>query len=187
MDPLAPSITFYDKESGKGRVTYLGAVPRPHLARARARTRSPPRSIRPSASDLTRDPPGPARLPIHPPSPRAGNLIPEYLFYPTPGLWFTNQGREVRAARRARGARHRPPLARDGAAPRDPRPSNRSPASPPPRSPQLMDKLTELYIEEPYPTVERMEEIAKDVGAPDYKKIESFFVNMRLKHQERHQ
>ena len=112
MDPLAPSITFYDKESGKGRVTYLGAVPRPHLSRARARTRSPPRSIRPSASDLTRDPPGPARLPIHPPSPRAGNLIPEYLFYPTPGLWFTNQGREVRAARRARGARHRPPPAR---------------------------------------------------------------------------
>jgi hypothetical protein len=50
-----------------------------------------------------------------------------------------------------------------------------------------MDKLTELYIEEPYPTVERMEEIAKDVGAPDYKKIESFFVNMHLKHQERHQ
>ena len=32
--------------------------------------------------------------------------------------------------------------------------------------------------------MERMEEIAKDVGAPNYKKIESFFVNMRLKHQE---
>ena len=25
MDPLAPSITFYDKETGKGRTTYLGA------------------------------------------------------------------------------------------------------------------------------------------------------------------
>ena len=24
MDPLAPSITFYDKETGKGRTTYLG-------------------------------------------------------------------------------------------------------------------------------------------------------------------
>ena len=187
MDPLAPSITFYDKESGKGRVTYLGAVPRPHLSRARARTRSPPRSIRPSASDLTRDPPGPARLPIHPPSPRAGNLIPEYLFYPTPG--YGSRTRAERCARRAAlEARATVPRPRDGAAPRDPRPSNRSPASPPPiRSPQLMDKLTELYIEEPYPTVERMEEIAKDVGAPDYKKIESFFVNMRLKHQERHQ
>lgn len=24
MDPLAPSITFFDKETGKGRVTYIG-------------------------------------------------------------------------------------------------------------------------------------------------------------------
>ena len=25
MDPLAPSITFFDKETGKGRITYIGA------------------------------------------------------------------------------------------------------------------------------------------------------------------
>ena len=97
------------------------------------------------------------------------------------------EDRQDEAEMAALEARTAVPRSRDGAAPRDPRPSNRSPASPPPRSPQLMDKLTELYVEEPYPTVERMEEIAKDVGAPDYKKIESFFVNMRLKHQERHQ
>jgi hypothetical protein len=29
-----------------------------------------------------------------------------------------------------------------------------------------------------------MEAMAKQYGAPDYAKIESFFVNMRLKHQE---
>jgi hypothetical protein len=29
-----------------------------------------------------------------------------------------------------------------------------------------------------------MEELATELGAPDYKKIESFYVNMRLKHQE---
>jgi hypothetical protein len=46
MDPLAPSITFFDKE-GKGRVNYIG------------------------------------------------NLVPEKVFYPTPGLWFSNQSDEV--------------------------------------------------------------------------------------------
>jgi hypothetical protein len=29
-----------------------------------------------------------------------------------------------------------------------------------------------------------MEELAKEFGAPDYEKIESFFKNMRIKHQE---
>ena len=38
--------------------------------------------------------------------------------------------------------------------------------------------------EDPYPSVEAMEAMAKQYGAPDYAKIESFFVNMRLKHQE---
>ena len=93
----------------------------------------------------------------------------------------------MRAARRARGARRHPLLARRRRASGSPTLEPLTRVPPAPRSPQLMDKLTELYIEEPYPTVERMEEIAKDVGAPDYKKIESFFVNMRLKHQERHQ
>jgi hypothetical protein len=46
MDPIAPSITFFDKE-GKGRVNYIG------------------------------------------------NLVPEKVFYPTPGLWFSNQNDEV--------------------------------------------------------------------------------------------
>ena len=27
-----------------------------------------------------------------------GSLMPESIFYPTPGLWFTNQGPEVRAS-----------------------------------------------------------------------------------------
>jgi|AntAceMinimDraft_12_1070368.scaffolds.fasta_scaffold196379_1 hypothetical protein len=26
MDPLAPSITFFDKDTGKGRVTYIGTL-----------------------------------------------------------------------------------------------------------------------------------------------------------------
>ena len=33
-------------------------------------------------------------------------------------------------------------------------------------------------------TQKAMEAMAKQYGAPDYAKIESFFVNMRLKHQE---
>ncbi|CAL6301136.1 unnamed protein product [Bathycoccus prasinos] len=49
MDPIAPSITFFDKE-GKGRVNYIG------------------------------------------------NLVPEKVFYPTPGLWFSNQNDEVQLA-----------------------------------------------------------------------------------------
>ena len=49
---------------------------------------------------------------------------------------------------------------------------------------QLVEKLTAHYEEDPYPSVEAMEAMAKQYGAPDYAKIESFFVNMRLKHQE---
>jgi len=51
-------------------------------------------------------------------------------------------------------------------------------------SAQLIEKLTAHYEEDPYPSVEAMEAMAKQYGAPDYAKIESFFVNMRLKHQE---
>ena len=47
-----------------------------------------------------------------------------------------------------------------------------------------MEKLVEVYNQEPYPSKERMEELAKEFNAPDYQKIESFFINMRIKHQE---
>lgn len=47
-----------------------------------------------------------------------------------------------------------------------------------------MEKLAEIYYQEPYPSKERMEELAKEFNAPDYQKIESFFINMRIKHQE---
>ena len=51
-------------------------------------------------------------------------------------------------------------------------------------SAQLIEKLTAHYEEDPYPSDEAMEAMAKQYGAPDSAKIESFFVNMRLKHQE---
>ena len=98
MDPLAPSITFYDKESGKGRTTYLGAfLPGHHLPRA---SRVP----RCASSPRPEDPLTPSRLPR---SQLAGSLIPDKLFTPTPGLWFTNQGYEVRRSTRARVRRVR--------------------------------------------------------------------------------
>lgn len=49
---------------------------------------------------------------------------------------------------------------------------------------QLIDILVEHFTKDAYPSKERMEELAAELGAPDYKKIESFYVNMRLKHQE---
>ena len=39
----------------------------------------------------------------------------------------------------------------------------------------------------PYPTREAMEAIAKEVGAPDWTKIDSFYKNMHVKHQEEYQ
>ena len=97
MDPTAPSITFFDKDTGKGRATYIGS------------------------------------------------LQPARMFPPTVGIWFTNQGDEV------------------------------------------FKKLKAYYEEEPYPTQERMEELAEEFGAPDWTKIENFFKNMQLKHQEQFQ
>ena len=46
---------------------------------------------------------------------------------------------------------------------------------------QLIDILVEHFTKDAYPSKERMEELAAELGAPDYKKIESFYVNMRLK------
>ena len=37
---------------------------------------------------------------------------------------------------------------------------------------------------EPYPSQTRMEELAVEFGAPDWTKIENFYKNMQLKHQE---
>jgi hypothetical protein len=48
----------------------------------------------------------------------------------------------------------------------------------------MIVKLAEIYDQDPYPTAARMEELAKQFNAPDQGKIESFFNNMRLKHQE---
>ena len=131
MDPLAPSITFYDKESGKGRVTYLGAVPRPHLSRARARTLSPPRSIRPSASDLTRD--TRARPPPHP-SPLAARRKPHprVPLLPHPRVMVHEPG--PRGARGAPRSRRAPPSPARATAPRlgipDPRTAHPRPPRP---------------------------------------------------------
>ena len=52
---------------------------------------------------------------------------------------------------------------------------------------QVFKKLKAYYEEEPYPTQERMEELAEEFGAPDWTKIENFFKNMQLKHQEQFQ
>jgi|TARA_B100000405_G_scaffold50130_1_gene33123 hypothetical protein len=51
----------------------------------------------------------------------------------------------------------------------------------------VFKKLKAYYEEEPYPTQERMEELAEEFGAPDWTKIENFFKNMQLKHQEQFQ
>lgn len=48
----------------------------------------------------------------------------------------------------------------------------------------MIEKLAEIYDKDPYPSKERMEELAKEFNAPDHQKIESFFINMRIKHQE---
>ena len=47
--------------------------------------------------------------------------------------------------------------------------------------------MMKKYEEEPYPTREAMEAIAKEVGAPDWTKIYSFYKNMHVKHQEEYQ
>lgn len=52
-----------------------------------------------ASSPRPEDPLTPSRLPR---SQLAGSLIPDKLFTPTPGLWFTNQGYEVRRSTRAR-------------------------------------------------------------------------------------
>ena len=44
MDPTAPSITFFDKDTGKGRATYIGARAEPDPAR---RPHFPHRKSRP--------------------------------------------------------------------------------------------------------------------------------------------
>ena len=49
---------------------------------------------------------------------------------------------------------------------------------------QVFKKLKENYEEEPYPSQTRMEELAVEFGAPDWTKIENFYKNMQLKHQE---
>lgn len=48
----------------------------------------------------------------------------------------------------------------------------------------MFKKLKENYEEEPYPSQTRMEELAAEFGAPDWTKIENFYKNMQLKHQE---
>ena len=81
MDPLAPSITFYDKETGKGRTTYLGACPRgtPPVVRI---TRPPSRVVgasRGSADALSPPAFAPRRQP-HPGSalhPHPGTVVHE--------------------------------------------------------------------------------------------------------------
>ncbi|CAL52302.1 Homeobox domain [Ostreococcus tauri] len=70
-----------------------------------------------------------------------GSLVPEKLFYPTPGLWFTNQGSEV------------------------------------------LDRLTEEYEKNPYPTETELDALARELNAPDSQKIVSFFQNMRIRSQ----
>ena len=44
--------------------------------------------------------------------------------------------------------------------------------------------MKENYEEEPYPSQTRMEELAVELDAPDWTKIENFYKNMQLKHQE---
>ena len=46
MDPTAPSITFFDKDTGKGRATYIGACAGPDPAR---RPHFPHRKSRPTS------------------------------------------------------------------------------------------------------------------------------------------
>ena len=48
----------------------------------------------------------------------------------------------------------------------------------------MFKKLKENYEDEPYPSQTRMEELAVAFGAPDWTKIENFYKNMQLKHQE---
>ena len=104
------------------------------------------------------------------------------MFPPTVGIWFTNQGDEVRA--RSVG-----PATRRALVPSDAREFvlrfvSQHTLS---RKRQVFKKLKALYDEEPYPTQERMEELAEEFGAPDWTKIENFFKNMQLKHQEQFQ
>jgi cytochrome c553 len=114
------------------------------------------------------------------------------MFYPTKGLWFTNQGQEVRAARRRRRLRSRRSrvdrtdlvVARcqKNRGNRQPKKNN-----PPSARAQFIQMMMKKYEEEPYPTREAMEAIAKEVGAPDWTKIDSFYKNMHVKHCEEYQ
>jgi hypothetical protein len=112
------------------------------------------------------------------------------MFYPPKGLWFTNHGQEVRAARRRR-RRLRSRRSRvdrtdlvvarcQKTEPTEPKKNN-------PRRAQFIQMMMKKYEEEPYPTREAMEAIAKEVGAPDWTKIDSFYKNMHVTHQEEYQ
>ena len=106
------------------------------------------------------------------------------MFPPTVGIWFTNQGDEV-------CARIDPRRSRDTPRPRPIRCPRICPEICFPTHPlsqrQVFKKLKAYYEEEPYPTQERMEELAEEFGAPDWTKIDNFFKNMQLKHQEQFQ
>lgn len=108
------------------------------------------------------------------------------MFPPTVGIWFTNQGDEVRA--RIDPRRSRAPRLAATSSHRCPRFCTEIcfPIYPLSQR-QVFKKLKAYYEEEPYPTQERMEELAEEFGAPDWTKIDNFFKNMQLKHQEQFQ
>ena len=105
------------------------------------------------------------------------------LFPPTVGIWFTNQSDEVRV----RYLPIHPHAPRHPAPSCDPTPKITHPLreySNLDKTKQVFKKLKENYEEEPYPSQTRMEELAVEFGAPDWTKIENFYKNMQLKHQE---
>jgi hypothetical protein len=106
-----------------------------------------------------------------------GSLAPEKLFYPTPGLWFTQQGDEVTQSQYS---------------------------STLVTYTQTLERLMSFYENNPYPSNEEMIELAARVNAPDVQKvrqqlssvqsvrwlikffltkIETFFRNMHIRSQ----
>ena len=92
-----PSPSTTKRAAKVARRIWVRFFPGHHLPRA---SRVP----RCASSPRPEDPLTPSRLPR---SQLAGSLIPDKLFTPTPGLWFTNQGYEVRRSTRARVRRVR--------------------------------------------------------------------------------
>ena len=76
-----------------------------------------------------------------------GSLVPENIFYPTPGLWFTNQGSEVRLSLSFTSHVEL-------------------------RRSQLLERLISEYEKNPYPTKDEISALAQELSAPDHHKVE---------------